>query len=45
MDWLISQKDPGSDKIEEVDETTLRRILEMHEHCAVYFCKFTSVEV
>jgi len=42
LEWLISQKDPGRDKIEEVDETTLRRILEVHEHCAVYFCKLIT---
>ncbi|KAI1286795.1 Protein disulfide-isomerase A5 [Halotydeus destructor] len=37
LEWLISQKDPGRDKIEEVDEPTLRRILEVHEHVTVFF--------
>lgn len=43
LEWLMSQKDPGHDKIEEVDENTLRRILEAHEHVAVYFCMYSKM--
>ena len=39
LEWLLSQKDPGLDKIEEVDEGTLRKIMETNDHVAVYFCK------
>ena len=42
LDWLISMRDPGADKIEDVDEATLRKLLQMHEHVTVYFCEYQS---
>ncbi|RWS17098.1 thioredoxin-like protein 1, partial [Dinothrombium tinctorium] len=37
LEWLISQKDPNLDKIEDVDEATLRQLIESTDHVAVYF--------
>ncbi|XP_074599634.1 hulk isoform X2 [Brevipalpus obovatus] len=37
LDWLVSQKDPSLDMIEEVDGKTLRKLLASTEHIAVYF--------
>lgn len=39
LEWLISQKDPTVDTIEEVDGHILRRLIETSNHLAVYFCK------
>lgn len=39
LEWLIAMRDPGQDKIEDVDEETLRKLLQMHEHVTVYFCQ------
>lgn len=41
LDWLIAMRDPGQDKIEDVDESTLRRLLTLHEHVTVYFCEYS----
>jgi len=41
LDWLINQKDPSLDKIEDVDASTLRKLIETSDHLAVYFCKST----
>lgn len=43
LDWLIAMKDPSQDKIEEVDEVTLRKLLQQHEHVTVYFCKYSHM--
>lgn len=40
LDWLINQKDPSLDRIEEVDGGTLRKLIDTADHLAVYFCKF-----
>lgn len=40
LDWLINQKDPSLDRIEEVDGGTLRKLIDTADHLAVYFCKY-----
>lgn len=37
LDWLISQKDPDVDRIEEVDADQLKAILNKEEFVVVYF--------
>ena len=39
LDWLINQKDPTLDKIEDVDAAALRKLIENSDHLAVYFCE------
>ncbi|CAG2115189.1 unnamed protein product, partial [Medioppia subpectinata] len=39
LDWLINQKDPSLDKIEDVDAPALRKLIENSDHLAVYFCE------
>ena len=40
LEWLINQKDPMLDRIEEVDAGTLRKLIDTADHLAVYFCKY-----
>ncbi|KAJ6215940.1 hypothetical protein RDWZM_010440 [Blomia tropicalis] len=37
LEWLINQKDPSLDRIEEVDSGTLRKLIDTADHLAVYF--------
>ena len=40
LEWLINQKDPMLDRIEEVDSGALRKLIDTADHLAVYFCKY-----
>lgn len=42
LEWLINQKDPMLDRIEEVDGGTLRKLIDTADHLAVYFCEYSS---
>ncbi|XP_054164277.1 uncharacterized protein LOC128961959 isoform X2 [Oppia nitens] len=44
LDWLINQKDPSLDKIEDVDAPALRKLIENSDHLAVYFYSPDCVE-
>ncbi|KAH7644929.1 thioredoxin-like protein 1 [Dermatophagoides farinae] len=44
LEWLINQKDPSLDRIEEVDGGTLRKLIESADHLAVYFYVSDSEE-
>jgi hypothetical protein len=39
LDWLMAQKDPNLDRIEELDAETMLDLIEREQHVAVYFCK------
>lgn len=43
LEWLINQKDPMLDRIEEVDGGTLRKLIDTADHLAVYFCEYSFV--
>lgn len=39
LSWLITQKDPGGDVIEDLEGEKLKLMIEEHESIAVFFCK------
>jgi len=43
LEWLINQKDPTRDTIEEVDAGALRKLIDTADHLAVYFCKYCNL--
>lgn len=38
LNWLLTQKDPSADVIEEVEGKELLELIEVAEHLAVFFC-------
>ncbi|RWS24346.1 uncharacterized protein B4U80_03687, partial [Leptotrombidium deliense] len=44
LEWLIAQKDPNLDKIEDVEGDLLRSLIESTDHVAVYFYSETCEE-
>ncbi|KAF7496675.1 Protein disulfide-isomerase A5 [Sarcoptes scabiei] len=44
LEWLLSQKDPSLDTIEEVDGSTLKKLIDTADHLAVYFYSANSEE-
>lgn len=39
LNWLITQKDPGGDVIEDLEGEKLKLMIEEHVSIAVFFCK------
>ncbi len=40
LSWLLTQKDPGGDLIEDLDGDDLIKLIEESDSLAVYFCKW-----
>lgn len=40
LNWLMTQKDPGGDVIEDIEGQRLIDLIEESGSMAVYFCKF-----
>lgn len=40
LNWLLTQKNPGGDVIEDLEGQRLKRMIEESPSIAVYFCKF-----
>lgn len=43
LNWLMTQKDPGGDVIEDIEGQRLIDLIEQSGSMAVYFCKFKYV--
>lgn len=43
LNWLMTQKDPGGDVIEDIEGQRLIDLIEESGSMAVYFCKFFIV--
>lgn len=41
--WLLTEKDPSADFIEDMDGETLQRVIRDADAIAVYFCKYPLV--
>lgn len=41
LNWLMTQKDPGGDFIEDIEGERLVNLIEESGSMAVYFCKFS----
>ena len=39
LNWLMSQKDPSYDIIEEVEGKDLLTLIDISDHLAVFFCR------
>lgn len=42
LQWLMTQKDPSGDAIEELEGDALRNFIDESEYLAVYFCRFLN---
>lgn len=42
LNWLMTQKDPGGDVIEDIEGQRLIEMIEESGSMAVYFCKFCT---
>lgn len=42
LNWLMTQKDPGGDFIEDIEGERLINLIEESGSMAVYFCKYFS---
>ena len=40
LNWLLTQKNPGGDVIEDLEGQKLKKLIEESNSIAVYFCKF-----
>lgn len=40
LNWLMTQKNPGGDVIEDLEGDRLKKLIEESPSIAVYFCKF-----
>lgn len=40
LNWLLTQKNPGGDVIEDLEGGRLKKLIEESQSIAVYFCKF-----
>lgn len=45
LNWLLTQKDPTGDVIDEVEGEALMKTIEEAEALAVYFCKYHMLHV
>lgn len=43
LEWLLTQKDPGGDVIEDLEGEKLMKMIEEHSSIAVFFCKSGSI--
>ena len=43
LNWLLTQKNPGGDVIEDLEGQKLKKLIEESTSIAVYFCKFNDV--
>lgn len=41
LDWLLIQKDPSGDVIEEIDGDALQKMIDKSSYLAVYFCEYS----
>jgi len=42
LNWLLTQKNPGNDVIEDLEGARLKRLIEESPAIAVYFCKLNQ---
>lgn len=43
LNWLLTQKNPGGDVIEDLEGQKLKKLIEESNSIAVYFCKFKFI--